>query len=179
MPVWGLHGAELSPSLLGTQGSVSNTTSLCGPSPFLGEIVSPCTWRQGSPSLFPPLNLWKSQQRSALFIFWQAHVTTGWTGLKMPGGSCSLIQGCLRGCTSQAMSHLLGWRDFALLGVHPAILPARAAWLHPLWSHHGLVVTQGETGAVDLEKRQEYLEIVLTTSSSPFASLSLLQGAWH
>lgn len=41
--VWGLHGAELSPGVLGTQGSVSNTTSLCGPSLSLGEVVSPRT----------------------------------------------------------------------------------------------------------------------------------------
>lgn len=123
---------------------ISLDTRICLQASWLslcfGGIVSPCTWGHHSPISFTnhPPPLWKSQQRSALCISWQTHTATGWTGLRMPGGSRGLVQACLRTASPREwMSQCPGQRGCALLGVHPAIHPPGTAWSHPLSSCPG------------------------------------------
>lgn len=137
MHAWGLCGAELNPGLLGQKGlSPTPPVFMVPPSPLVGlyHLVLENTTALVYPSHKPPSFPLKTPAKVSFIHFlgnpcynWLDWFENAWWQL-WPHARL------LHDCISQGMSHLLRRCDFALLGVHPAIHPARAAWLHPSWS---------------------------------------------
>lgn len=140
--VWGLHRVELNPSLLRHKALSPNTTSLHGPFPFLGGVLSPCTWRHHSPGLSSPQTTLLSSEhpsKGQLYSF-LANPHYNWLDW-FENAWWQPHESLFEDCISQAMSQWPGWCDCTVRC--PAIHTTSPAWLHPSWSCHCPVVAWG------------------------------------